>query len=177
MKILSFILGAALIAGGVYCLSTPLATFATLGWIVGLAMIIEGIGSIVTWYQRRVLGLADGWTLAGAIVSIILGGFIVGSTAFQFAVDTFIVYLVAAWLIVSGAMRIIAAFKLRAVHQTGLELGKHWAWVLIAGILIVVMGIICLGHPMFTAISIGVLIGISLIVTGCGIIAIALSVD
>ena len=150
---------------------TPVATFASLGWVIGVAMIAEGIGSILTWNTRRQLGFADGWTLAGAIVSVVLGIFVVGSLAFQVAIDHFIIYLVAAWLIFAGIMRIVVSFKLREIHKTGVEVGKYWYLLLIAGILIIIMGIVCIIYPMIAAISIGILVGLSIAFSGGSLIA------
>ena len=72
-KIVALIFGIIMIGGGIVCLASPELTFLTIGWIVGLAMVADAIANIVTWGARRRAGQADGWTLAGAIVSLVFG--------------------------------------------------------------------------------------------------------
>ena len=75
MRIIKVILGVLLAVGGIYCMFTPIATYSTLAWLIGLAMIAEGVASVITWSSRRELGLANGWTLAaGAEDSVGPGG-------------------------------------------------------------------------------------------------------
>ena len=111
MKILTIILGIFLLVGGFYCVFTPVATYAAIAWLIGLSMIIEGVASVITWSEMRRLGLANGLTLVGSILSIVLGVFLLGSHFLQFAVDMFIAYLIAIWLIVAGITRIVAAIS------------------------------------------------------------------
>lgn len=66
MRILTIILGVFLVIGGIYCMLTPVATYSAIGWIIGAAMLIEGVASVITWSERRRLGLADGFSLVAA---------------------------------------------------------------------------------------------------------------
>ena len=75
------IFGVLLVIGGIYCLVTPVETFGVLGWLIGLAMLVEGVSSALTWNERRKFGFADGWTLVGALASIVLGVVVLGSLA------------------------------------------------------------------------------------------------
>ena len=86
-KIVSVIFGILMIASGIYCLATPGITFLAVGWIIGFNMIADAIGNIITWKDRKDEGMADGWTLAGAIVSLIFGIVLLGSNAMQLSVD------------------------------------------------------------------------------------------
>ncbi len=65
-KVITIILGAVMIVTGVYCLLTPAITYLSLGYIVGFNMVLDAIGGIATWSDRKKKGAADGWTLAGA---------------------------------------------------------------------------------------------------------------
>ena len=47
LTVLSIIFGVLLIAGGVSCLVLPELTFMTLGYIIGVVMILDGIGMII----------------------------------------------------------------------------------------------------------------------------------
>ena len=172
MKALTIILGVLMLIGGVYCLLTPIATYSVLSWLIGLAMVVEGVGSVVSWNGRRKLGFADGWTLAGAIVSIILGVFLLGSFAAQFAVDLFIAYLIAVWLVIGGVSRIVASLKLRDFRKLGgmQSVGSHWGILLALGILVALLGILCLFNPTSVMVGVGFMLGLSIICVGVDLI-------
>lgn len=177
MKILGIILGVMVVVGGVFCMLTPILTFASLGWVIGAVMVAEGIANIFTWSSRKNAGFADGWTLAGAILSTVLGLAIVCSGFLQFAVDDILAYLVAFWLIAGGFARIFAAFSLRGMYKDGAPVGKNWGLILLAGICVVVMGFICLFHPLLTMASAGFLVGLGIVSAGCSLIAASLSMS
>ena len=173
MKIIVIILGVLMFIGGVYCVITPIATYAVLAWLIGLAMLVEGIGSVVTWNDLRSRGFADGWTLAGAIVSIILGVILLVSYAAQWAVDVFIAYMIAAWLVIGGIMRIVAALKLRKVkNDPGYRsLDMNWGVLLVLGILVTILGILCLFNPLSVMVGVGFMLGVSIICVGIDLFA------
>lgn len=172
MKVLSIILGVLLIVGGVYCILTPIATYDALSWLIGAAMVVEGIGGIFTWNARRKCGLADGWTLAGSIVSLVLGIFLLGSFVLHFAVDLFIAYLIAAWLVIGGIARIFAAFQIRKFQEEeGPEaVPANWVGVLIIGILVVILGILCFFNPLSIMVGVGFMLGVAVIFVGVDLI-------
>ena len=161
MKIAAIIFGVLLIIGGVYCLMYPVATFGALGWLIAIAMFVEGVGSALTWKERRRYGLADGWTLAGAIVSILLGIGVLCSVAMQMALDTFLAYLIAAWLVFGGIARIMGGIKLNSIRSWGVRVKvQNWWLLVVAGILLVIMGIVCFIHPMIAMASVGMIMGV-----------------
>ena len=172
MKIFTIVMGALLVVGGMYCMFAPIATYSALSWLIGLAMLVEGIGSVITWNERRRIGIADGWTLVGAIVSIVLGIFLLVSYVARFAVDMFIAYLIAIWLVFGGISRIIAALNLRN-YQYQLGVGAapgNWVALLVLGIALVVLGILCIFNPVSIMISVGFLLGLSIVFSGVGLV-------
>lgn len=173
MKVVTIIFGALVLIGGVYCLITPIATYSALSWLIGLVMVVEGIASIVTWNSRRKLGFADAWTLLGAIVSVALGVILLGSFLAQVAVDLFIAYFIAAWLVVGGITRVFAALKLRNYDsETGSNtIGTSWVALLVLGILVAVLGVLCLFNPLSVMVGVGAMLGISIICVGVDLIA------
>lgn len=172
MRIITIVLGAIMLIGGIYCLFTPIDTYTSLSWLIGFAMLVEGVGSIVSWNERRKYGFADGWTLLGAIVSIALGCFLLVSYVAQLAISLFIAYLIAAWLVIGGITRIIAAIKLRSFHNTAqtLIIGTSWPGLLALGILVTVLGVLCLVAPSIIMVSIGIMLGLAIICLGIGLI-------
>ena len=174
-RILAIIFGVFIIIGGIYCLMMPTATYMSLAWLLGIVMVVDGIANIVTWFQLRKSGQSSGWALFEAIISIIFGIVLLGSFAAQLAVDLFFAYMIAAWLIVTGIMRIGFSLQLRKLNQ-GVQpqsIGERWWFVLIMGILVIIAGIMCLFNPMIAMASVGMIIGISIIVVGVSVIALA----
>lgn len=169
MRFITIILGVLLAVGGFYCMFSPVSTYSALSIVIGVAMIVEGVGSAITWGNRRRLGLADGWTLAEAILSIVLGVLLLGSYVLQFAVDMFIAYMIAIWLVFAGIARIAVAIGVRkAQGQAG---AKGWIVQLVLGVLIVICGILCIFNPLSVMAGVGLMLGISIVVVGFELIA------
>ena len=175
-RILAVILGVLIVIGGIYCFMMPEATCLSLAWLLGIVMVADGVANIVTWFQLRKSGYSNGWVLFGAIISIIFGIVLLGSYAAQFAVELFFAYMTGAWLVVTGIIRIGYSFQMRKLNQ-GIQpqsIGDRWWFSLIVGILVVIAGVMCLFNPMIAIASMGMLVGISIIVAGISVIALAL---
>ncbi|MBO5567869.1 MAG: DUF308 domain-containing protein [Clostridia bacterium] len=174
-KIVSVILGILMIASGIYCLATPGITFLAVGWIIGFNMIADAIGNIITWKDRKEEGMADGWTLAGAIVSLIFGIVLLGSNAMQLSVDLFVAYMAAIWLIVIGILRLIRSSRLHQFHKTfdTKIIARRWWVVMLNGILLIVLGILSMMNPSITAFAIGTMIGLNVLFAGINLISTA----
>ena len=179
LTFLSIVLGILLIVGGVSCLVLPELTFMTLGYIVGIAMIVDGIGMIIAWFNRDRRRKGNGWVLAGGIISLILGIVLIGSEAMQLAVDMFIICMIIAWLFVLGIVRIVIAFRTRAAYKEvqkinpNTVIGRHWWIALILGVLMVAAAIACIASEHgaeIVARIFGILIGIGIIVAGVDMI-------
>ena len=174
-KVLSVIFGILMIIAGISCLFRPISTSLALGYIVGLSMVIDAVGRFIYWWQEKKKGQADGYLLAGAILSIVLGFFILNSAALQLGVDVFIVYYTACWLILHGIFSIARARKIHHLHKDWdtKMLGTHWYIPLCAGLLACVFGILCLFKPLVMASVIGVFIGLGIVSAGANMITVA----
>ncbi len=175
-RILTGILGVLMIIAGFFCMLWPGMTYVACVWMIGIVMIVGGIANIISWSDRKKLGLADGWSLAGAIVSIIFGIVLLVSFAMQALMDVFVAYFVAAWLLIYGIIRIVMAFKLRKVQdEVGAATGSaRWGWVLAMGILMVICGIIGFFNPISLMLALGFIVGIAIIVYGFDLITMAI---
>lgn len=174
-KVLAVVLGIVMLISGIYCLFTPGLTFLAMGWIIGVNMVLDAIGNIFTWKDRKEMGMADGWTLAGAIVSLGFGAVLLGSNAMQLSVDIFVAYMAALWVVVIGILRFIRSMKLRRFHkalQTQI-IAKRWWVVTINGILLIVIGVLGLMNPTFTMVAIGTMMGWHIVVAGINLISTA----
>ncbi len=178
-KVLLVILGILLIGTGISCLFSPVSTSTYIGYIIGLSMVLDAIAYFVMWLQGRKDGSADGWTLAGAILSAVFGFFILNNTVIQAGLDLLIYIYAAIWLIGLGIVVISRAARLRRIHKnwdTKL-LGAHWYLPLCLGILLCAFGILCLFKPLIPAAVIGVFIGIGIISAGANMITLATTSD
>ena len=175
-KILSVLFGVMIIVDGVICLALPGLTFLTLGYMIGLGMLLDGIGRIINWYQMERGTEQSGWVLASAIISLIFGMILMGSDAMQLVMDAFIVYMAIAWLITLGILRITHALRIRKMRsnirdfQPDTPFGRNWWIALIFGILLIVFGIIGMFAPATVIETIGTLIGLSIIIAGANLI-------
>ena len=180
-KILSVLFGIMIIVDGVICLALPGLTFLTLGYMIGMGMLLDGIGRIINWYQMDRGTEQSGWVLTSAIISLTLGIILMGSDAMQLTMDAFIVYMAIAWLITLGILRIAHALRIRKMRndirdfQVGTPFGRNWWIALILGILLIVCGIIGMFAPATIIETIGTLIGISIIISGANMIHFGIS--
>ena len=177
-KICTIILGIAIACMGIFCIVTPGATYLELGYVIGLSMVLDGIGRCIEWWQSRKTGDANGLSLATAIISLLFGIIIISNNAMQIAVDVFIAYLAATWVLILGIIRVCYALRARKVHKEydTILLGKHWGVALCYGIILIILGAICLANPGVAMFSIGLGIGLSILVTGTNLITLGVSI-
>ena len=168
MKILAIILGVLLAIGGFYCMFAPVATYEALIWLFAVGMIVDGVARIVVWNEQRKAGTASGWTLAGGIITIILGIFLLGSFLAQVALGVFFAYLIAVGMVVGGITRIIAAFQIR---NAGPFAGQSsWVAILVLGLLTTCLGVWFVINPGAVVITTGFLMGLSIIFSGIALV-------
>lgn len=173
-RILGIVSGVLLVILGIYCLFTPVITYGVVSWFIAFAMISDGISKIMLWNEFRKIGVKDIWALISGVLSVALGIALACSNVAQAAVDIFVAYMVACWILIGGIARVVRSFQMRKV-QTKLDtlaLGSNWDIVLITGILMVVLGILCLFNPIVVMVALGWQIGFAMIVGGIGLIAV-----
>lgn len=176
MKVLGAVMGVLMMGVGCWCMLHPGMTYLSLGWALGACMLIDGVGGLATYGEHKKMGLADGWTVAGAVISIVLGVILLASEASQLALDIFIAYLVSVWLTVLGVVRVVNAVQLRAVHkERGGELGRGWGWVLALGVALILCGVMAFLHPIVMALALGIMLGVCVIVAGGNLVALAMA--
>ena len=173
-KFFTMVLGIMMIVGGVYCMFTPAITYMTLGYILAVSMIVDAVGNIVIWSDEKKAGRANGWHLAGAIISCVFGVVLLCSTAMQLVVDLWIAYI-AAWIVVMGILRIVIAVRMKKVRNAldAEILVKRWWLILVIGILMVLAGILSFINPTVLMIAIGVNMGLYILFAGANLVSLA----
>lgn len=145
---------------------TPFATLLSAGYFIGILLLVYGIFGI--FKAATLKGGVLEWILS--ILSVIVGVYAIVRPGSTLVIDGMLIYLLAAFFLVEGAIHIVLAIKTKFVN-------KHWYWGLIAGILGVLLGIYSFAHPMFSAFTVGVLIGFFFVELGISMVALGMAVD
>ena len=166
MTVLMILFAILMIVGGVWCMATPVATFSALGWLAGCAIIVSGFSAVFRYAAGK-----EGrsvWELISGLAGILFGVFIVINGFAQFATNLVIAYAAAVWLVVYGVCGIAEALKLRKLNRAlpnDLRT-PSWLIVMLLGVATAVIGVICIFQPLLTMLSVGMLIGLSILLSG-----------
>ncbi len=159
MTIISIILGIIFIIGGFSCMFTPLATFLNTGYFFCILLFIYGIIGIIRFCGKRA-GVLE---LIISILAIIAGITVIFHPGQSLVFDRMALIFIACWLIIQGVLSIVTAVTFRATK-------KGWGWGVVIGIIGVLAGIYSFAHPVLTALTAGVLIGLYFVQTGFDLI-------
>lgn len=162
MGILMMILGVLLIVLGICCAVTPLTTLVAAGYFIAVVLIASGVSGIIAGLKYKLYGS----NLIVSILALVLGIMALVKPGGIQTIDSILIYLFAAWLVLKGISSISLSLKLKK-----LELGNDWIWGLVIGILGILLGIYSFIHPSVPAITIGLLIAFYFIETGIDTIA------
>lgn len=147
--------GVLLIIAGILAVIMPgvgaLATVLVLGWL----LLLGGLFELVHAFETRAFG-GFGWKLLSGVLTLVLGIWILAAPG----IGILSLALLIGWfLIVTGIVRTVLAWQLRAV--------PGWGWVMFNGVLSIIVGILIAVHwPQSSVPVIGVLAGFSLITSG-----------
>lgn len=166
MKILSYIMGALLIIGGIASLCSPENTFLATGYMMAILLLIYGILGILNVVLRKTSPIFLLSTIPATVIGII--AIIRPGTTIIF--DAFMIYLFAAWFIVQGITTIIMSIQMR-------RLIRGWGFALAIGIISTIIGIYAFIYPSISIIAIGIMIGMFLIETGIDLIVLTAAVS
>jgi uncharacterized membrane protein HdeD (DUF308 family) len=150
------------LAGIIALSSVAMATVASV-LVVGIMMVIAGLAEVINACQFRSWGKFFLWIALGLLY--IVAGFVTfENPALAVAVLTLVL---GASLIVSGLMRLVLGFSM--------SVGTPWAPVFLSGVITFLLGTIILAHwPVSSIYTLGVLLGIDLLVAGLGWIGVGL---
>ena len=157
MRILTVISGVLLIFTSVWCFAHPGVSFLALAFILGIAMLIQGLFTMLGYLSLRRGGERAGWVLAEGIVTVALSVIVLSN---QLVSDAVIPVFFGMWVLFSGAMRIPAALTERSKGE------REWIVSLILGLLGVLLGLYCFYNPLLIALAFGVLVGFTFLLQG-----------
>ena len=155
--------GVIAIVFGVLAVLLPGVTLAALTLLFGAYALVEGILNIVAAIRDR-RGGRPAWALVLAGIISIAAGLITivvpGVTALA------LLYLIAAWAIITGVLESVAAVRLR-------KLIRNVGWLALSGVLSVILGVLMMLAPAAGALAVVLWIGAYAIVFGVLLVALA----
>jgi uncharacterized membrane protein HdeD (DUF308 family) len=149
---------------GLIVLFSPEVALLHLVYVFSPYAIFDGITAMIFAFQERGQSMGWKWLVVEGVVSVIAG-----VLAFVYPGETAIVllYIVAAWALITGSIELVAAFSMYKATAWGLALG---------GIIFMVLAILLFRSPIPGILSFFWIIGIYGIVFGIGIIIDALRI-
>lgn len=159
------IIGILYILGGIYFISNPGITFATLALFFSIILIFDGISSIFFAYESRQHLEGWGWGVAAGALYLLIG---IALLRNQGAAQGTLILLFAFSIMVRGGMTCAFGLEMNKMKM------KNWIWVLLLGIATIGVGIALIMNPGFAITLIVTFLAISFIVLGIGLIAASL---
>jgi uncharacterized membrane protein HdeD (DUF308 family) len=143
---------------GVLAILSPDLALATIALLFGAWAIVSGVSQLAAgWRVAEARGRSWPFLLSGA-VSVIAG---VLAVVYPGITILYLILLLGAWILVSGAMEVYMAWKIRD------EISDEWILALI-GVLRIVAGVIILAMPIIGAILTAALFATWAILSGIG---------
>lgn len=168
MKVFNAIIGVFAIFASIYTIFFPGLSFLKAGWIVTIVLCVWGVCALFEVLTKKMTDTDGKITTGGAILAL-LGGIAAAvlstvaifrpglSVMFELAV----VWIFTVWMITSGVSSILSAVKV--IKPQG---GSVWIFSLILGILTLFAGIYGVFHILVMVQTLGLLLGILLMLYG-----------
>ena len=175
--ILFVVEGAALILLGLLAIIIPSIASANVTVILGWLFLVSGaVGSATTYWARQAPGFW--WSLVSALLAIVVGVVLIanksqdlygGLMGWPFEKIGPLRLILVLFFLIEGGASIMFAFEHRR------RLSGRWAWMLASGVVdIVLASIIIFDLPGTSAWTMGLLVGINMILGGFALIAMGL---
>ncbi|HEX5642416.1 MAG TPA: DUF308 domain-containing protein [Thermoleophilia bacterium] len=151
---LSVITGLLMIVLGGLFLAQPGLSLASVIWLVGIFAIVYGLFLAIAGIAGRHEG--GGWGIAVGALAVIMG---IVTLAWPAATGLAILYVIAAWAIISGIADIAGAF------MGGVSGGRR-IWLVIIGLLGIAVGIYFFVHPVTGVLALLWVVGVYMVALG-----------
>ncbi|MEG0830177.1 MAG: DUF308 domain-containing protein [Anaerovoracaceae bacterium] len=164
MRILIIISGCLFFLTGVFCIANPGETFLTLAFVLGIVMVANGVIQAISYIEGRRGNKKDnnGWILADAMITFILGVFVLFN---QIVADVTIPMVFGLWLLFSGTLRVVAATHINRDEKSG----NFWG-AFITGMLCIIGGIFAFVNQLSAGVAIAILLGVLFFLQGISIL-------
>jgi len=150
---------------GLFAIAAPVMATLAVEAFAGWLFLISGLFGIAGLFTaRNVPGFL--WTLLGAVLGILVGALLIGR---PLAGVLTLTLLLIGFFVTQGITQIFSALAYRRVVHS-------WGWVLVSGIAdLVLAGIIITGWPGTAAWTLGLLVGINLVMSGLALVMTAVA--
>ncbi len=154
---LSLILGVIFIITGIWVLRTPVESYLALSILFSVTFFVNGIFEIIYSISNRKQLNNWGWVLAGGIVDLLFGIWLLSSPLLSIAVLPFFV----------GFMLMFRSFTAIGFAIDLKSFGvKGWGWLLALGILSMLFSFVLIWKPMFAGFTIVIWTALAFITIG-----------
>lgn len=154
---LSLILGIVYIGIAVCLLFAPVSSYIALSIIFSISMLMSGIIEIIFAISNRKNLSSWGWYVAGGVIDLILGIYLVTYPLVSMEV---IPYIVAFWMMFRGFSATGYSIDLKRYGT------KEWGWYMAFGILAIICSVIILFQPAVGALYLIYMISFTFLVIG-----------
>jgi len=108
------LLGLISIAAGIFAMARPGATAVALLWLIGVWAVVRGIGEVIAAIQIR-KEIEGEWAIAlSGVISVLFGVFVLARPG---AGALALIWLIAAYALASGILKLMLGFKLRGLKK------------------------------------------------------------
>lgn len=156
-------LGVVYVIAGAIALGSIVSATVVSVFVVGIMMIVAGVAEVINAFQIKSWGRFLFWLALGLLY--IVGGFLVFQNPLLTAAG--LTLILGAVLCVSGLVRIFLAFSMKQ--------GTPWIWVVLSGAITLLLGAIILLHwPVSSLWTLGIFLGVDLVMAGASWIGVGL---
>lgn len=154
---ISLLLGLLYIGVAICLMFAPLSSYIALSAIFSIAILISGIFEIIFSLSNRKGISSWGWYLAGGIIDVILGIYLV---VFPLLSMEIIPFIVAFWLMFRGFTFTGYSMDLKRYGT------REWGWYMAFGILAILCALAIIWQPGIGAMSIVYMLGFTFLIIG-----------
>jgi uncharacterized membrane protein HdeD (DUF308 family) len=151
---LSILTGLLMIFLGGLFLAKPGLSLASIILLVGIFVIVYGVMLVISGIAGRHDG--GGWAIAVGVLAVVMG---VVTLAWPAATSLAVLYIIAAWAIISGVADIAGAFA------GGISGGRR-VWLVILGLIGIAVGVYFFVHPVTGVLALLWVVGVYLVALG-----------
>jgi len=161
--------GIAAVLLGILLFTNTAATLSVIIIFLGIYWVVDGISTLLASFIGREEHSNWGWGIFVGIISILAGLAVLSQPVLTAIFTTsFIVSLVGIMIIISGVWSIVTGFRLR-------KTSGEWVMI-IGGVLGLILGLLLVMNPLFSALVYVYIIAVFLIIGGFSLIVMAFQV-
>lgn len=166
MKIIGTITGVLMGILGIYAMCVPMRTFLGIGWLIGALLCVNGIQMLIMGLKKE---KKDILRCILAVLAVLAGVVLLFNGAQRILTDVLVAYVIGGFILFYGIFSIVNGVEtMKASKGVGI-------FKIICGVISIIAGILAIGHPVMTMISVGYIIAVTLVIQGIDMVVLALS--